>query len=80
MDIKSYIWDCWQELWNPDNRIWQYIDRILFPSPAVFNTPTSAKPLCFSGGAKVDIEVSSHDSATCKGEFYIQCHGKYVRR
>lgn len=28
--VKEYIKDCWRELWNPDSRVWQYIDRIAF--------------------------------------------------
>lgn len=28
--FKEYIQDCWRELWNPDSRVWQYIDRIAF--------------------------------------------------
>ncbi|MFH1381765.1 MAG: hypothetical protein ABIH70_02615 [Chloroflexota bacterium] len=27
---KGYIRECWSELWNPESRAWQYIDRILF--------------------------------------------------
>ena len=28
--VREYSRDCWRELWNPESRIWQYIDRILF--------------------------------------------------
>jgi len=48
--------------------------------PAVINTPTTSKPLLFSLGHKIDVEVSSPNSAIWKGEFYIQCHGKYVTK
>src|SRR4030042_1430830 len=48
--------------------------------PAVINTPTTSKPLLFSLGHKMDIEVSSPNSAIWKGEFYIECHGKYVMK
>jgi hypothetical protein len=48
--------------------------------PAVVNTPTSAKPLVFSGKHKIDIEVSSYNSATWRGEFYIECYGKYITK
>ncbi len=27
----EYIREYWSEIWNPDNRVWQYVDRILFP-------------------------------------------------
>jgi len=30
MGVKFYIKDCWHELWNPDSKTWQHIDRILF--------------------------------------------------
>ena len=30
MGIRQYIKEIWLELWNPDSRIWQLIDRILF--------------------------------------------------
>lgn len=30
MVITVYIKECWRELWNPNSRAWQYIDRILF--------------------------------------------------
>jgi hypothetical protein len=30
MGIRSYFKECWIELWNPDNRTWQYVDRIFF--------------------------------------------------
>jgi len=45
--------------------------------PAVFNAPTHDRPLLF-GGARIEIEVSSPDSAPWKGLFYIQCHPNYV--
>jgi hypothetical protein len=48
--------------------------------PAIFNTPTSAKPLLFTGGHKIDIEVSSSNSVIWNGEFYIECHPKYVTK
>jgi len=30
MEVRGYIREFWSELWNPDNRVWQFIDRILF--------------------------------------------------
>lgn len=30
MGIPQYIKEAWSELWNPDSRVWRYIDRILF--------------------------------------------------
>jgi hypothetical protein len=48
--------------------------------PATINAPTSAKPLLFSGGAKIEVEVSSSNSALCRAEFYIQCHPKYITK
>jgi hypothetical protein len=31
MRTTKYIKEYWQEMWNPDSRQWQIIDRILFP-------------------------------------------------
>lgn len=30
MDIRQYITEYWNDLWNPNSKVWQYIDRILF--------------------------------------------------
>ncbi len=42
-----------------------------------FNTPISPKPILL-GGACIHIEVSSLDSSTWKGLFFIECHPNYV--
>lgn len=42
---------------------------------SIFNAPT---PAIIVGGAKIEIEISSPDSALWKGEFYIQCHPNYL--
>ena len=44
---------------------------------AVFNAPISPKPW-FPGGAKIEVEVTSLDSALWKGYFYIECHPNYL--
>ncbi|MFC1941088.1 hypothetical protein ACFLWL_01575 [Chloroflexota bacterium] len=46
MGIINYIREYWSNLWNPDARTWQYIDRILFvilpfTSLILFITPVS---------------------------------------
>lgn len=43
----------------------------------VFNTPVSPKPRHL-GGARIQIEISSPDSAPYEGIFYIQCHPNYT--
>ena len=46
--------------------------------PAVFNATIIRRPLLHSGGAKIEIEVSSPDSAPWRGAFYIECHPNYL--
>lgn len=46
--------------------------------PAVFNTPTRRRPLLIGGAKKIGIEVSCTNSASWKGEFYIECCPNYL--
>lgn len=46
--------------------------------PAVFNAPIHKRPLLFSGGAKIEVEVSSTNSTPWRGAFYIECHPNYL--
>lgn len=43
----------------------------------IFNSPISPNPIIVVG-ARIEIEVSSPDSALWEGAFYIQCHPNYV--
>ncbi len=44
----------------------------------VFNAPIAPPRPRNLGGAKIDIEVSSIDSALWRGSYYIECHPNYV--
>jgi len=46
---------------------------------SIFNAPLIPKPQILNG-AKIEIEVSSPDSALWKGEFYIKCHPNYATK
>ncbi|OGO22297.1 MAG: hypothetical protein A2144_00445 [Chloroflexi bacterium RBG_16_50_9] len=43
----------------------------------IYNAPKSPKPRSL-GGAKIEVEVNSIDSALWKGSYYIECHPNYT--
>ena len=45
---------------------------------SVYNAAISPEPRGV-GGSKIEVEVSSIDSALRKGEFHIQCHPQYLK-